>query len=50
LGEIPDFTGISSPYEPPEFPELTVATDELPIEDCLALLIRYTDQRFQTRA
>jgi bifunctional enzyme CysN/CysC len=50
LGEIPDFTGISSPYEPPEFPELTVPTDELPIEECLALLIRYTDQRFQTRA
>jgi bifunctional enzyme CysN/CysC len=46
-GEIPEFTGISSPYEAPEFPELTVPTDELPLEDCLALLIRYVDQRFQ---
>jgi bifunctional enzyme CysN/CysC len=46
-GEIPEFTGISSPYEAPEFPQLTVPTDELPLEDCLALLIRYVDQRFQ---
>ncbi len=49
VGEIPDFTGISSPYEPPEFPQLTVPTDELSIEECLALLIRYVDQRFQAR-
>jgi bifunctional enzyme CysN/CysC len=46
-GEIRDFTGITSPYEPPDAPDLTVATDELPVEDCLALLIRYVDQRFQ---
>jgi bifunctional enzyme CysN/CysC len=46
-GEIPEFTGISSPYEPPESPDLVVATDEMPVEECLAMLIRYVDQRFQ---
>jgi bifunctional enzyme CysN/CysC len=46
-GEIPEFTGITSPYEPPEAPDLVVATDEMPVEDCLATLIRYVDQRFQ---
>jgi bifunctional enzyme CysN/CysC len=47
LGEIPEFTGISSPYEPPEAPDLVVPTDELPVEECLALLIRYVDERFR---
>jgi bifunctional enzyme CysN/CysC len=46
-GEIADFTGISSPYEPPEAPDLVVPTDELPVEECLALLTRYVGSRFQ---
>ena len=46
-GEIPEFTGVSSPYEPPETAELVVPTDELPVEECLALLVRYVDERFQ---
>ena len=32
-GEIPDFTGISSPYEEPEFADLTVNT-ESHLDDC----------------
>jgi len=46
-GEIPDFTGISSPYEPPETPDLVVPTDEQPVEECLSLLTRYVGSRFQ---
>jgi bifunctional enzyme CysN/CysC len=46
-GEIAEFTGISSPYEPPEAPDLVVPTDELPVEECLALLTRYVGDRFQ---
>ena len=46
-GEIPEFTGISSPYEAPERPDLVVPTDELPIEDCLAELIRFVEERLQ---
>ena len=33
VGEIKDFTGISSPYEIPERPELVVDTDQQPLED-----------------
>jgi bifunctional enzyme CysN/CysC len=46
-GEIKDFTGISSPYEPPESPDLVIPTDELDIEDCLARLIAYVGERFR---
>ena len=46
-GEIKEFTGISSPYEPPEAPELMVPTDELGVEDCVALLLRYVEERFR---
>lgn len=34
-GDVKEFTGISSPYEPPLNPELVVATDSLPLEDCV---------------
>jgi adenylylsulfate kinase len=34
-GEITDFTGISSPYEEPTSPELTVDTGSRSIEDCV---------------
>jgi len=34
-GEIPEFTGISSPYEPSENPELILNTGEKSIEDCV---------------
>ena len=46
-GEIRDFTGISSPYEPPEAAELVVATDELEVEEALGLLIRYVTEHFK---
>ncbi|SDY85917.1 adenylyl-sulfate kinase [Nitrosomonas sp. Nm33] len=38
-GEVKEFTGISSPYEPPLNPELVVATDSLPLEDCVAQVL-----------
>lgn len=34
-GIIPEFTGISSPYEEPEAPELTLNTEQMTIEDCV---------------
>lgn len=43
-GEIKDFTGISSPYEPPENPALVLETSSAPLEECrnavIDLLIR----------
>jgi adenylylsulfate kinase len=34
-GEIVDFTGIDSPYEEPENPELVLDTGELSVEECV---------------
>ncbi|WP_375455550.1 adenylyl-sulfate kinase [uncultured Methylobacterium sp.] len=38
-GTIPDFTGISAPYEAPLAPDLTLATDGRSVADSAALLI-----------
>jgi len=40
LGQIPEFTGITSPYEPPEKPELIVSTHTQPPESCVNQLIQ----------
>ncbi len=40
-GEIADFTGISSPYEPPLNPELIVDTGIEPLERCVEKIISY---------
>ncbi|UUZ83063.1 adenylyl-sulfate kinase [Paenibacillus sp. P26] len=43
-GEIKDFTGVSSPYEPPENPEIVIETDRDTIENCADKIIRYLIQ------
>jgi len=40
-GEIPNFTGISSPYEAPNHPEITIQTDELSIGQSVDKIITY---------
>jgi adenylylsulfate kinase len=40
-GEIADFTGISSPYEEPENPEISVMTGAQSLDDCAAQIIEY---------
>jgi adenylylsulfate kinase len=40
-GEIPNFTGISSPYEAPNQPEITIRTDELSIGQSVEKIITY---------
>ena len=47
-GEIPEFTGVSSPYEAPDNPQLTIRTDLLTVEDCLSELVAYVEQNFAT--
>jgi len=44
-GDIPNFTGISSPYEAPENPELTVDTGGQEIEACVDQVISYLTQK-----
>lgn len=38
-GEIPNFTGITSPYEAPELPDLMINTQELPLEEAVSMII-----------
>ena len=42
-GEIPEFTGISAPYEAPEKPELVLDTAKLSIEESVKGLIDYLE-------
>ncbi|MCM3236612.1 adenylyl-sulfate kinase [Heyndrickxia oleronia] len=41
LGEISDFTGISSPYERPNNPEIVIQTDRLSIDESVSIIISY---------
>jgi adenylyl-sulfate kinase len=43
--EIPNFTGISSAYEPPETPDLEVRTDLLSVEESIAKVLKVVRQR-----
>ncbi|MFP4173896.1 MAG: adenylyl-sulfate kinase [Candidatus Hydrogenedentota bacterium] len=38
-GEIPEFTGISAPYEEPNAPEIVVDTGEQSVEECTAEIL-----------
>ena len=40
-GEIPEFTGISAPYEAPANPELVLKTAESSVDDCVAQIMEY---------
>ncbi|QWR77159.1 adenylyl-sulfate kinase [Candidatus Magnetomonas plexicatena] len=40
-GEIKEFTGVSSPYEAPELPEIVLKTDTLTIEQCSEQVVQY---------
>ncbi len=44
-GEITSFTGIDSPYEAPEAPDLEIRTDSGSIEDGIAKLIAFVEER-----
>jgi adenylylsulfate kinase len=44
-GLISDFTGISSPYEPPQNPELTVDTGTKGLDECAEQVIDYLRQQ-----
>ena len=44
-GQIPEFTGISAPYEAPENPELHIRTDQNSIEDCVEMVLSYLREK-----
>lgn len=43
-GEITDFTGISSPYEPPVLPEIHLKTSEHSVEECARQVVHFLDK------
>ncbi len=46
-GEISDFTGVSSPYEAPERPEVRIDTARQSIEQSVAQLVAYVEKVFR---
>ncbi len=42
-GQIPEFTGISAPYEAPEKPELVLHTDHATPQECVEQLLAYLE-------
>ena len=40
-GEIPEFTGISAPYEEPRNPEITIDTEQLDVKDAVTQILNY---------
>ncbi|MDU2136954.1 MAG: adenylyl-sulfate kinase, partial [Staphylococcus warneri] len=40
-GEIPEFTGISAPYEPPEEPEIIINTEDNSVESSVNQILSY---------
>jgi adenylylsulfate kinase len=44
-GEIPEFTGISAPYERPENPEIVIDTENRTIENCVSRVINYLAEK-----
>lgn len=44
-GQIKDFTGISAPYEAPDHPEITIRTDKHSVEDCVAQIVAYLNEK-----
>ncbi len=45
-GYIPNFTGISAPYEPPENPEIELRTDLETVEESVTKVINYLEENF----
>jgi len=48
-GELREFTGISSEYEPPDAPDLAIDTQNQPVEACAELIVGYIESNFAAR-
>ncbi len=44
-GEIPEFTGISAPYEAPERPEIVLDTNRQSVEESVEQVVRYLEEK-----
>lgn len=48
-GEIPNFTGVSDPYEEPKNADLVVDTGTMGIDECISLLMSFTNDVFRLK-
>ncbi|KAK7193800.1 adenylyl-sulfate kinase [Paraphaeosphaeria sporulosa] len=44
-GKIPEFTGISAPYEAPENPEIKIQSDKTSVEDAVRQIVEYLETK-----
>jgi adenylylsulfate kinase len=44
-GEIPEFTGVSAPYEPPDRPELVLDTNVQTVDESVGRLVHYLEEK-----
>lgn len=47
LGEIPNFTGISSPYEAPKHPDLEIETSKIEVEEAIASILNVIEEKLK---
>lgn len=43
-GELPSFTGIDAPYEPPAQPELRLSTQHMSVAECVACIVDFLNK------
>ena len=43
-GKIPEFTGISAPYEEPFKPEVHIRSDKTPVEEAVKIIVQYLEK------
>lgn len=44
-GKIPEFTGISAPYEEPLKPEIHIHSDKTSVEDAVKIIVKYLEEK-----
>ena len=44
-GKIPEFTGISAPYEEPLKPEIHIKSQETSVEDAVKIIVKYLEDK-----
>lgn len=49
-GEVKNFTGIDSPYEVPQHPDIVIETGKLSVDESISRLLRYIEPRLAHKA
>ena len=49
-GKIPEFTGISAPYEEPLKPEIHIHSDKTSVEDAVKQIVKFLDEEGYLKA